>query len=234
MTSPVKAHAQQITWTYVALICIVIGSLAFLFLYDNIREQNDIARLDGPTLAWFVGHRSDIVTLIMQALTNIASPIALGGLTVVGSLVWGWRKKEAWRPLLLIGAMGLAVATSTLIKILTGRIRPPLADMIVPFEVDFSFPSGHTLGIAVFVLVAGYLLYSRRPTKKRLVLWIIGSIIGVLLIASSRLYLAYHWITDIGASIGLALIILGIIVLIDTWFVGYGRKSTKVLSSTAL
>lgn len=216
----------------VALLCIAVGTVTFFFLFDNIREQNDIARLDQPTLAWFMSHRTDSLTVLMKLITTIASPIVLGGLVTVGSLVWGRKRQEIWRPALLIGAMGLAVMTSTIIKLLTGRGRPPLADMIPPFEVDFSFPSGHTLGIAVLVLVAGYLIYSRRPTKRRLFLWIIMTFLGISIVASSRLYLAYHWITDIGASVGLALIVFGIVMLIDIWFMNYRRQSKKVLSST--
>ncbi len=216
----------------IGLLCILIGSAIFIFLFDNVREQNDIARLDQPTLAWFMGHRSNSLTAIMKLITTIASPIVLGVLVTVGSLVWGRKRREIWRPALLIGAMGLAVMTSTIIKLLTGRGRPPLSDMIPPFEVDFSFPSGHTLGIAVLVLVAGYLIYSRRPTKRRLFLWITMTVFGISIVASSRLYLAYHWITDIGASVGLALIVFGIVMLVDTWFMNYRRQSRKVLSST--
>ncbi len=216
----------------IALLCILIGAATFFFLFDNIREQNDIAQLDQPTLAWFMSHRSSSLTAIMKLITTIASPIVLGVLVTVGSMVWGRKRREIWRPALLIGAMGLAVMTSTIIKLLTGRGRPPLADMIPPFEVDFSFPSGHTLGIAVLILVAGYLIYSRRPTKRRLFLWITITILGISLVAGSRLYLAYHWITDIGASVGLALIVFGIVMLVDTWFMNYRRQSRKVLSST--
>jgi len=199
----------------IALICIIIGALMFCFLYDNVREQNDVARLDGPTLTWLVGHRNDTVTVIMQAVTNIASPFVLASLIVGGSLIWAWRKRELWRPALLIGAMGLAVATSTLIKQIVGRGRPPIGDMLLPHEIDFSFPSGHTIGIAVLMLVAGYLIYSRLPTTKKLVLWILGTVFVVGLVACSRLYLAYHWVTDVSASIGLAFIILGVVILID-------------------
>lgn len=202
----------------IALICILIGALTFGFLYDNVREQNDVARLDTPTLTWLVSHRNDTVTVIMQAVTNIASPFILASLIVGGSLIWAWRKRELWRPALLIGAMGLAVATSTIIKQIVGRGRPPFSNMVLPLEVDFSFPSGHTIGIAVLMLVTGYLIYSRRPTTKKLILWILGTIFVVGIVACSRLYLAYHWVTDVSASIGLAFIILGIVILIDLFF----------------
>jgi membrane-associated phospholipid phosphatase len=221
--SSIKTNKKTRTYVLVALASIMIGALMFGFLYDNVREQNDVARLDGPTLTWMISHRTDAITTVMQAITFIASPFVLASL-IGGSLIWAWRKRELWRPALLIGAMGLAVATSSLIKQIVGRGRPPFGDMVLPLEIDFSFPSGHTIGITVLMLVGGYLLYSRRPTIKTLVVWILATVFAVSLVAGSRLYLAYHWVTDVSASIGLALIILGIIILVDLFL-----KDKKVI-----
>lgn len=216
----------------ISFVCVFIGALIFALLYDNVREQNDLVRLDAPTLAWLIGHRSQALTAIMQVVTSVASPIILGSLTVIGSAVWAWRKRELWRPSLLVGAMGLAIIITAGIKLFTGRSRPPMADMILPLEVDFSFPSGHTIGIAVFMLVAGYLIYSRAPTARRLITWLATTVIVVGLVATSRLYLAYHWVTDISASIGLSLVILGGVILIDTVYTARVANATEEPSGT--
>jgi undecaprenyl-diphosphatase len=165
----------------------------------------------------------------MLFLTNLLSPVAVAAFVLTGAAIWMWRTKEIWRPSLLVGATTIAFVTSTTIKSLTERSRPPAADMIPPLEIDYSFPSGHTLGLAVILLVLGYLFYSRRPTKKRLVLWISSTMIGVGLVAFSRLYLGYHWTTDILASIGLSLIILAIVIIVDilTKHLASRQKLTK-------
>jgi len=64
-------------------------------------------------------------------------------------------------------------------------------------------------------LVMGYLIYSRKLTRNRFYSWIIYATIGTGLIALSRLYLGYHWLTDVVASIGLSLMILTIVIIID-------------------
>lgn len=204
-------------WRFIALISIIVGAGIFFGVYDGMNEQNDIARLDNPALQWLVTHRTPAITTAMQIITNIMSPVALAAMIIIGALIWAWRKKEVWRPLLLVGSMSLALLTSTVVKNITERSRPPQADMIPPLEIDYSFPSGHTLGIAVCLLVLGYLLYSRRPSVKRVIGWLLIAVAGIAIIALSRLYLAYHWITDVSASVGLSLVILAVVIIIDSY-----------------
>ena len=102
--------------------------------------------------------------------------------------------------------------------------RPSQINMIQPFETDFSFPSGHTIGTVVFLLVIGYLLYSRHFSGGKLIGWIILAFFGTAVIAISRLYLGYHWLTDVVASVGLGLIILAVIIIIDKIVTNCFRK----------
>jgi undecaprenyl-diphosphatase len=204
-------------WRIVALVSFVAGLGIFSVVYDNMREQNDLARLDSPILQWLIAHRTPELTTLLQIITNIMAPVTLAAIIIIGALVWTWRKKEAWRPLLLVSSMSLSILTSTVIKNITERSRPPRVDMVPPLEIDYSFPSGHTLGIAVCLLVLGYLLYSRRTSLKRVVGWLLVAVIGIMIVAFSRLYLAYHWVTDISASIGLSLTILGFVIIIDSY-----------------
>ncbi len=195
---------------------LIIGCGIFFFAYDSMREGNDLARLDMPVLQWVIAHRSPDMTAFMQLVTNIVAPVPFALVIVLGTVAWAIWKKELWRPSLLVGAMGLTLGISSLIKNLIERSRPPHIDMVLPLELDYSFPSGHTLGIAVYLLVLGYLLYSRRRSPRFLAAWIPASVFAIGLVAFSRLYLGYHWITDVTASVGLSLVILAVIVLVDT------------------
>jgi undecaprenyl-diphosphatase len=96
--------------------------------------------------------------------------------------------------------------------------------MIKPFETDYSFPSGHTIGITVFLMVIGYLICSRRPGTIRAIIWIAVTMLGILAVSASRLYLGYHWLTDVIASVGLGLIVLAITIPIDRQFVDRSKK----------
>lgn len=215
MTMPRTPSSQR--WRIIALCLLLIGAAAFLAVYDGFREQADLARLDVPVLQWLITHRTSALTVTMQLITNIMAPVTLAVIILTGAAIWASKTKELWRPLLLAGSMALSFITSLSIKNLIERGRPPQIDMILPLEIDYSFPSGHTLGVAVCLLVLGYLIYSRRPSASRIVTWLLIAVLGIAVVAFSRLYLAYHWLTDVSASVGLALIILAIVIIIDSY-----------------
>lgn len=217
MTSLSSPVYPRRTKTLVALGIAVIGFGIFIAMWHSAITSTDFARFDQPVLTLLSSHRTPFETSIMEVITRLLAPFSFALFVTVGCVVWYLRRRIVWRPLLLMGAMALATLTSVVVKHLVGRSRPPHAFMVAPFELDFSFPSGHTIAIATFVFVLSYLLYSRHVALVRVVAWLIagGSLIAI--VALSRLYLGYHWITDVSASVGLAFIILSIIIIVDTY-----------------
>jgi undecaprenyl-diphosphatase len=67
-----------------------------------------------------------------------------------------------------------------------------------------------------FFLITAYLLASRIRRRWFTVIATIVAITGVLAQAVSRLYLGYHWFTDVSASVALSLVIVGTIIAVDT------------------
>lgn len=100
---------------------------------------------------------------------------------------------------------GLIVFVS---KMLTQRPRPGFALIDIP--KSFSFPSGHTLTSIVFYITLWYLL-SYKSNKKVKITTFILTIMLVLLIGVSRIYLGVHYFSDVIGGIILAIPILTII-----------------------
>jgi len=112
-----------------------------------------------------------------------------------------------------LGLLAFAIAealtslSSTLLKALVGRPRPP--DGLV-HPVGSSYPSGHS-AYAGATCVALVLLFTRPGPTRRW--WWTAAGAGIAGMAWSRTYLEVHWLSDVvgGAllGIGIALVVFG-------------------------
>lgn len=111
---------------------------------------------------------------------------------------------------------GAAVGINFLLKQLFARMRPWMADRSVAaiFErnTDYSFPSGHSVSIAVAACFATFFVYKTVRAKG----WRICATIGIwtitILCAVSRMYLGQHYLSDIftGICLGIFVSLVGI------------------------
>lgn len=199
----------------IAILLLAIGIVGFFLLQRSIATHQGAAHLDMPVLQWMVDHRNTLLTTVMQIITNAFSPVVAGIGSILIAVIWAMRKRELWRPMLFLGGIGIAALVSTYLKHAFHRTRPPVAMMVPSAETDFSFPSGHTLGIAIIVFLLTYLVCSRAHKLWKTLLWLLLSVIAIVIVAYSRLYLGYHWITDVSASVCLAFVLTAAIMLID-------------------
>ncbi|MGV8976690.1 MAG: phosphatase PAP2 family protein [Cellulomonas sp.] len=209
---------------------IVVGLLAFAAVLDGVDEHGDLSVWDSPVLSWLLLHRSAPATALLRGVSWLADPNVLAPFVIVLALGVAWRVRRVRPALLLGGAMALAMVASSGIKTLVGRARPPLSVMVAPPETSAGFPSGHTLGTATFLLVASYLLWTWRPTTRTAVLSLAVSAAGTIAVAVSRLYLGYHWLTDVTASMALAVAIVGVVIVVDPMLPALVRWSTMIVA----
>ncbi|WP_034622565.1 phosphatase PAP2 family protein [Cellulomonas sp. URHE0023] len=214
-TDPVRV--RPFVWAVLpGLVLIVLGLLVFFSVLDSVREQDDLSNLDEPVLEWLVAHRTSGWTAVLATITFLTGPVVMPVGVAVGCVVWARAAQEWWRPVLLAGATAGAALLGLTVKGLVARPRPPSETMFVlgaPHTA--SFPSGHTLGTATFLLVAGYLVCSRRPSPGLIVAWGLATVIGTVLVGLSRLYLGFHFVTDVVAAVALAVVVLGVVSIID-------------------
>lgn len=202
----------------------VAGDVVFWLMFASVLSSSGLATLDGAVHSVVVDSRNALATAFLAGVSEVTSPTMMsiiGGLVAAAWAVW---KKELWRPAILMGAMVLSVVLAAVIKLDVSRSRPSSSDFLLGPDDALSFPSGHTLGAAVFTLVLAYLLVSRSGTRTTAVAAYAGAALLTLLVAYSRLYLGYHWLTDVVASMGVALGVLGLAVFVDA--VRYGRANT--------
>lgn len=212
----------------IGVLLVVVGITVLLVMLDSVQEGDDLAEADTPVLDWLVAARGPGVTAFLEAVSAVTGPSVLPAVVVAACLVWGLVTRSWWQPALLAGAMVLSTLVSVTVKAVVARPRPPLDTMVVPgSETTYSFPSGHTVGTATFLLTAGYLVWIRSPHVRSLVLWALATLAGIALVAGSRLYLGYHFLTDVTAGFALAVAVLGAVVVVDR------RRAVRAARMTA-
>ncbi|MGB4420293.1 MAG: phosphatase PAP2 family protein [Candidatus Saccharimonadales bacterium] len=199
----------------IAFIYLFLGIIIFALAYISIIQKQYLYDFNKPILDWFLSVRQPIISSMAKLLTNLASATSLTLITIIITLMMIFYKKEFLRPLLLLGTMTTAVLVSTLMKVIIMNSRPLQQNMVPSYQLDYSFPSGHTLGIWIFLLTIGYLFYSRKFSFKKYICWNLFAVLLTSIIAITRLYLGYHWLTDIVASVGLGLIIFSAMIFMD-------------------
>ncbi|WP_214406401.1 phosphatase PAP2 family protein [Pseudonocardia lacus] len=155
------------------------------------------AVVDQLVLGEAVEARSDLVTAVAVAVTDIGSTAVMGVLAGLVTLLLLIRRRH--RDALFVA--GTAVGASLLfsaLKRLLGRDRPPEVDRLVGAGNE-SLPSGHAtmavavIGSMVVLLWAGQAVAARLAMVAAAALWV--GAVGL-----TRIYLGVHWFSDVVAG----------------------------------
>jgi undecaprenyl-diphosphatase len=187
--TPLGTASITVVGGFVALlVCLVVLGL----LAESVREQ-EVNALD--TLATPFLHRlaSPALDQLMNAVTFMGSNFAIPPLFAIAViwLAWLHRPREA---LFLAIASGGSLVLNEMMKLFFQRPRPQLDwAQVLP---DYSFPSGHTMNSVVFYVALAVVLWSVRGRRTGLASLAIGIVLS-LFVGVSRIYLGYHYLTDV-------------------------------------
>lgn len=200
-----------------AFILMGVGVTLFAAMLFQVLTQTGIAHQDHAINNWIDGHRKPYLTPVMIVLAEAFGPVLLPIILAIAIFVWVAKAKHAWRPFALGAFMVFGVIIVEIIAHSVGRMRPPLGMMLLGPDHTASFPSGHVMATADFLLISSYLLISRRPTRRLITFCAVVIVLVVGLQIVSRMYLGYHWLSDTLGSVSLALFMLGLVIAVDTW-----------------
>lgn len=213
------------------LFTIVFGAATGVgWLFDTIDENRGFARWDESAAEWGAEHSTDGSTRALEAVTQLG---ATGWLLIVMLVVGGF---EAWRarrlgPLGYLAAVGLGIsAINNGLKHLVQRERPAVLQL-TEFG-GYSFPSGHTAAAAACWAALALVLVRRRSRAIRTVA-ALGAALVTIAVASSRVLLGVHWLTDViaGVIVGWAWFLL-VTVLFGGRLLRFGEPAERVVAST--
>lgn len=138
----------------------------------------------------------DEVMVFITHLNDVGSALFFS-LCMVFLFLWlKWYKDMFFFLLVTLGATALFM----LVKYTVQRIRPDAAIIEVG---GYAFPSGHAT-MATAMAFGLYFIFSERIPQYKTVFLVIA-LLWALLIASTRLYLGVHWLSDVLGGFGLGL-----------------------------
>lgn len=193
--------AHWLRWVSGCLVLLVL-------LLLDLRHQGWVARGDRVIFHW-LAHRPrsrfwHVVAALGTPWLVVAYVLVLAG----GLLVSGRWSLALW----VLGTLGGGNVLGIITKRVLKRERPvghPSAAQ------DYSFPSGHVLGVSLLALM----LMTLWP--RPLVIGLVGG--GWLLVAGSRLFLRAHYPSDLG----------GTILFAAAWFILFTRVWGWLMPGTA-
>lgn len=177
---------------------IILSISSFLILTKLAKDvlEKDQFGFDTTLINFIFQFRNPFLTKTMFVLSQFGNDfILIFSFLVIIFLI---RKKFKHEAKLFGFILVMGFFINTFLKILIGRPRPEIAPLVI--ETSYSFPSGHSMNSFVFYASCAYFIF-RFTRNKRLALTIsIVSIILILLIGLSRVYLGVHYPSDVLAG----------------------------------
>jgi len=196
-----RTRALGLTLT-VGLVFAIGAGGAFAVVLEDALDGDGIAVLDQPVLRFLASRRDDEATVIARIVTFLGG-VPFVVLVTFALVAFLWRRSR--RAALVLGAsvFGSGAITAA-IKLLVARDRPALPLAIDGAERGFSFPSGHSLSSMALYGALAYLAVQYLPTWRSRTYAVSGLLTVAVAVAFSRLYLGYHWVSDVLGSWTLA------------------------------
>jgi undecaprenyl-diphosphatase len=177
-------------------ITICLSSLYLFLKIGHEVLEKEILNFDILVTNFIYGFRSSQVTDVMLMITFLGSGLVL--LVVSGFFIFyvsRYRKKDA---LIFSTILYSAIILNLLLKLFYQRPRPDNFPLI--HENTLSFPSGHAMNSFVFFAAVSYFIFRETKNIKLAILISFISLIIVILIGFSRVYLGAHYPSDVLAG----------------------------------
>ncbi len=170
-----------------------------LFLAFNLVAIDRISVVDHKIAAWFHGHLTRPFIDVMLALSEVGSPLWIGGFTSIVILIVILKKR--WNGLLaIVLTVPGGMLVHHLIQIIVHRHRPFRHSEFLDLG-GYSFPSGHTLIATVFYVALAWLILSRSNEWRWRFVAVAIPLLMVPLVGFSRAYLGAHYLSDVLGAI---------------------------------
>lgn len=210
----------------------LLALAAFVLLAAAVFNCQWLTKFDANISEAVVANRNNVLTFFAQSFSFIAGKFFVLPLALV-IIAMLWFKRHRFESIIFAFTMGLTSALVVSLKLLFQRPRPNADFMLGPINKAFAFPSGHTMhatvfyGLIIYALVfCGEKFFRREFVLQKttgLGLWfLLCAFVG-----AARVYLGYHWLTDVVAGFCLGVFILAMALFVYQQKLGQNIFSVK-------
>ena len=221
-----RARLDTTEFSGLTLSVLMLAFIYVLALFAGVVEDlitsDPIVAADIRIANLFFVFRTDALTKVFSWVTLLGkSQVVLSFIAASIALLWLWRKN--YHILSLFIAVVGSETFTYIGKLAFHRSRPELA---VYAEHSFSFPSGHATIAVAFYGFVGYLLIRFAQSWNRKVNIFFTTILIIIAIGFSRVYLGVHYISDVWSGYLVGAMWLIVAVSFSEWL-GYQEKGDK-------
>jgi undecaprenyl-diphosphatase len=184
-------------------LILIISSWVFGVIAEDIVLRESLTLVDVNINKWFFYRTSPFLTKFMLFISELASfnIMIVLYLFLVLSLTW----KKLWYDLTFLSlSIPGGMLLNHLMKVAFHRPRPSFHLFYSPV-MDYSFPSGHTMNATIlYGIVAIFALHIIKKWNWQIFAVLLG-IFLIILVALSRVYLGYHYLSDTLAAIAIGI-----------------------------
>ena len=183
----------------IGIFLLIGASWIFGGIAENVMDGDPLTVIDHNLAVWFHQHQTSGLTTTMEIISDLASTPWVTGIALAVTSILCW--KRCWyRLLALLLVLPCGMVLDLLLKLAFHRHRPRFADSYLVFH-GYSFPSGHTMAATLFYgLLAVFAVIMCKSWRWR-VAAVLCSLVLILLVGLSRLYLGAHYLSDVLGAI---------------------------------
>ncbi|MFL5802908.1 MAG: bifunctional DedA family/phosphatase PAP2 family protein [Roseiflexaceae bacterium] len=179
----------------VGMLLIVFGGWLFGGIAEDIVHHDPLVDVDLAVSQFLAAHREPPFTEAMLIVSFAGSPLLVLVVSLALAIYFAWRRRWSECSMLVL-AVGGAELLDVLLKLLFARPRPTLLNPLLILS-SYSFPSGHAMGAMAFYGLLAYLVIRRVHVWRWHLAAGVISVVLILLIGFSRMYLGVHYLSDV-------------------------------------
>ncbi|ACJ82520.1 phosphatase PAP2 family protein [Bacillus paranthracis] len=155
--------------------------------------------IDMLFLEWMTSFEGSVLTTFFKLVSSLANETLY--LVIISFLYWCVSKRKAFYMIVMLCFSGyIGIVIKEFMKIPRPYTYDGIQSLYEKSAVSYSFPSTH-------VQLATTFWGSFMILCKKRIIWIIG-IVFIILVATSRLYLRVHWLSDIMGAVLISVIVV--------------------------